>query len=42
VRTDLAIDMEHSANTVADVGVGIVMARIMTKSLELFDCAVDQ
>jgi acetylornithine deacetylase len=36
VRTDLAINMEHSANTIANVCVGIVMARIKTKSPELF------
>ena len=36
LRTDLAINMEHSANTIANVCVGIVMARIKTKSPELF------
>jgi len=36
VRTDLAINMEHSANTIANVCVGIIMVRIMTKSPELF------
>jgi len=36
VRTDFAINMEHSANTIANVCVGIVMARIKTKSPELF------
>lgn len=36
VRTDLAINMEHSANTIANVCVGIVMVRIKTKSPELF------
>src|SRR5712692_3937824 len=36
VRTDLAINMEHSANTIANVCVGIVMVRIKTRSPELF------
>src|SRR5256886_9755978 len=36
LRTDLAINMEHSANTIANVCVGIVMVRIRTKSPELF------
>jgi acetylornithine deacetylase len=36
VRADLAINMEHSANTIANVCVGIVMARIKTRSPELF------
>lgn len=36
VRTDLAINMEHSANTIANVCVGIIMVRIKTKSPELF------
>jgi acetylornithine deacetylase/succinyl-diaminopimelate desuccinylase-like protein len=36
LRTDLAINMEHSANTIANVCVGIVMVRIKTKSPELF------
>src|SRR5262252_8860899 len=36
VRADMAINMEHSALTIANVCVGIVMARIRTKSPELF------
>ena len=36
VRADLAINMEHSALTIANVCVGIVMARIRTLSPELF------
>ena len=36
VRADLAINMEHSALTIANVCVGIVMARIRTQSPELF------
>jgi acetylornithine deacetylase/succinyl-diaminopimelate desuccinylase-like protein len=36
VRADLAINMEHSALTIANVCVGIVMARIRTRSPELF------
>src|SRR5438445_3727500 len=36
LRTDLAINLEHSANTIANVCVGIVMVRIKTKSPELF------
>jgi len=36
VRTDLAINMEHSALTIATVCVGIVMVRIRTRSPELF------
>ena len=36
LRTDLAINMEHSANTIANDCVGIVMVRIKTKSPELF------
>src|SRR2546425_7745498 len=36
LRTDLAINMERSANTIANVCVGIVMVRIKTKSPELF------
>src|ERR1700731_1210991 len=36
LSTDLAINMEHSANTIANVCVGIVMVRIKTKSPELF------
>src|SRR5438874_12685741 len=36
LRTDLSINMEHSANTIANVCVGIVMVRIKTKSPELF------
>jgi acetylornithine deacetylase len=36
VRVDLAINMEHSANTIANVCVGVVMVRIKTTSPELF------
>src|SRR6266446_1381329 len=36
VRADLVINMEHSALTIANVCVGIVMARIRTRSPELF------
>jgi acetylornithine deacetylase len=36
VRTDLAINMEHSANTIANVCVGVIMVRIRTKAPELF------
>src|SRR5262245_19870351 len=36
VRADMAINMEHSALTIATVCVGIVMVRIRTKSPELF------
>jgi acetylornithine deacetylase/succinyl-diaminopimelate desuccinylase-like protein len=36
VRTDLAINMEHSALSIANVCVGIVMVRIRTRSPELF------
>jgi acetylornithine deacetylase len=36
VRADLAINMEHSALTIATVCVGIVMVRIRTRSPELF------
>jgi acetylornithine deacetylase len=36
IRTDLAINMEHSANTVANVCVGIVMVRIRTRTPDLF------
>jgi acetylornithine deacetylase len=36
VRADLAINLEHSANTIANVCVGIVMVRIKTRSPELF------
>jgi acetylornithine deacetylase/succinyl-diaminopimelate desuccinylase-like protein len=36
VRTDLAINMEHSALTIATVCVGIVMVRIRVRSPELF------
>jgi acetylornithine deacetylase/succinyl-diaminopimelate desuccinylase-like protein len=35
-RADLAINMEHSALTIANVCVGIVMVRIRTRSPELF------
>jgi acetylornithine deacetylase len=36
VRADRAINMEHSALTIANVCVGIVMVRIRTRSPELF------
>jgi acetylornithine deacetylase len=36
VRADLAINMEHSANTIANVCVGIVMAQIRTRTPDLF------
>lgn len=36
VRADMAINMEHSALTIATVCVGIVMVRIRAKSPELF------
>ncbi|MGI9333812.1 MAG: M20 family metallopeptidase, partial [Gammaproteobacteria bacterium] len=36
VRADYCINMEHSNNTIANVCVGIVMARIKTRSPELF------
>jgi acetylornithine deacetylase len=36
VRADMAINMEHSALTIATVCVGIVMVRIKTRSPELF------
>jgi acetylornithine deacetylase len=36
VRADMAINMEHSALTIATVCVGIVMVRIRTRSPELF------
>src|SRR6266513_3549224 len=36
VRTDLAINMEHSANTIANVCVGIVMIHVKTRAPELF------
>jgi acetylornithine deacetylase/succinyl-diaminopimelate desuccinylase-like protein len=36
VRTDLAINMEHSALSIANVCVGIVMVRVRTRSPELF------
>ncbi len=36
VRADCAINMEHSALTIANVCVGIVMVRIRTRSPELF------
>src|SRR5499433_4287886 len=36
IRADMAINMEHSALTIANVCVGIVMARIRTRSTELF------
>jgi acetylornithine deacetylase len=36
VLTDYSINMEHSANTIANVCVGIVMVRIRTKTPDLF------
>lgn len=36
VRADMAINMEHSALTIANVCVGVVMVRIRTRSPELF------
>jgi acetylornithine deacetylase/succinyl-diaminopimelate desuccinylase-like protein len=36
IRADRCINMEHSANTIANVCVGIVMARIRTRAPELF------
>ncbi len=36
IRTDLAINMEHSANTIANVCVGVIMIRIRTKTPDLF------
>src|SRR5207245_737775 len=36
VRTDLAINMEHSANTIASVCVGVVMIHVKTRAPELF------
>ena len=36
VRADMAINMEHSALSIANVCVGIVMAKIRTRSPELF------
>src|SRR6266481_8153215 len=36
VRTDLAINMEHSANTIASVCVGVVMIQVKTRAPELF------
>ncbi|MGH9419870.1 MAG: M20 family metallopeptidase, partial [Thermoanaerobaculia bacterium] len=36
ISADLCINMEHSNNSVANVCVGIVMARIRTRSPELF------
>ena len=36
VRADMAINMEHSALTIANVCVGIVMVRVRTRSPELF------
>jgi acetylornithine deacetylase len=36
VLTDLAINMEHSANTIANVCVGIVMVRLRTTTPDLF------
>jgi acetylornithine deacetylase len=36
VRADLCINMEHSNNTIANVCVGIVMARIRVEAPELF------
>jgi acetylornithine deacetylase/succinyl-diaminopimelate desuccinylase-like protein len=36
VRADMCINMEHSANSIANVCVGIIMARIRTRTPELF------
>lgn len=36
VRADLCINLEHSANTIANVLVGIVMVRVRTHSPDLF------
>jgi acetylornithine deacetylase/succinyl-diaminopimelate desuccinylase-like protein len=36
VRADMAINMEHSALTIANVCVGIIMIRVRTRSPELF------
>ena len=36
VTADLCINLEHSANTIANVCVGIVMARVRTSSPDLF------
>lgn len=36
IRADLCINLEHSANTIAHVCVGIVMARIRTHTPDLF------
>jgi acetylornithine deacetylase/succinyl-diaminopimelate desuccinylase-like protein len=36
VRADLCINMEHSNNTIANVCVGVVMARIRVRAPELF------
>lgn len=36
IRADRCINMEHSANTIANVCVGIVMARVRTRAPELF------
>src|SRR6266508_2612809 len=36
VRTDLAINMEHSANTIANVCVGVAMIHAKTRAPELF------
>src|SRR6267143_4222558 len=36
LRTDLAINMEHSANTIANVCVGVVMIQVKTRAPELF------
>jgi acetylornithine deacetylase/succinyl-diaminopimelate desuccinylase-like protein len=36
VRADYCINMEHSANTIANVCVGIIMVRIRTKTPDLF------
>ena len=36
LRTDLAINMEHSANTIANVCVGVVMIHVKTRAPELF------
>lgn len=36
IRADLCINLEHSANTIANVCVGIVMVRIRTRTPDLF------
>ena len=36
VRADLGINLEHSANTIASVVVGMIRGKIKTKSPDLF------